>query len=251
VEVLVAGGTGEVGAAAAAELRRRGHGVRVLSRQAGDGRVQGDLLTGEGIMAALRGVEAVVHAAAPKTARLRADTVRATRTLVEAARDSGRPHVVLISIVGIDRVPPAFTYYNAKRDEEALLAASGMPHSIVRATQFHSLLTMLFGAGRLVVPYFAGVPLQPIDPREVGPSLADAVEAGPSGRRSDVAGPRVELAADLARQWLQATGRSRPRLPIRIPGAFGRALRSGALTAPDHAVGTTTYADWLSTRVTS
>jgi uncharacterized protein YbjT (DUF2867 family) len=249
MDVLVAGGTGEVGAATAAELTRRGHTVHVLSRRAGEGRRQGDLLTGEGVLAALRGVDTVVHAAAPRGARLATATLQGTRTLLEAARDAGRPHVVLISIVGIDRVPPAFVYYRAKLEEERLLAAMGLPHSIVRATQFHSFLAKIFGAGAGFAPYLTGVALQPVDAREVGPHLADAVEAGPSGRRPDVAGPKVEQMGDLARQWLRASGLRRPRLRIRIPGAFGAALREGRLTDPTRAVGTTTFADWAARAV--
>ena len=62
MRVLVLGGTGVAGSLTVAELRRRGHEVRILSRKAGavEGGVAGDLLTGDGLAAALSGVDTVV-----------------------------------------------------------------------------------------------------------------------------------------------------------------------------------------------
>ncbi|NUQ97699.1 MAG: NAD-dependent epimerase/dehydratase family protein, partial [Streptomyces sp.] len=61
----------------------------------------------------------------------------------------------------------------------------------------------------------------------------------------DMAGPRVEPFADLMRAYLRTTGRRRPFVPLPLPGAGARALRSGANLAPDHAVGTRTWEDFL------
>ena len=72
-----------------------------------------------------------------------------TRTLVEAARKSGAPHIVFISVVGTDRIPVvgvgrmAFAYFRAKRDAEDAVAASGLPWTTPRATQFYDLFLIV------------------------------------------------------------------------------------------------------------
>jgi hypothetical protein len=61
-----------------------------------------------------------------------------------------------------------------------------------------------------------------------------------------VAGPEVRELRDLACTWRQVTGHRAALVPMPVPGTVGRALRSGALTAPRPDVrGTTSFADWL------
>ncbi len=52
----------------------------------------------------------------------------------------------------------------------------------------------------------------------------------------------------LARRWQQAGGRSRPVLPVRIPGRIGRELRAGALTTAAQPAGSITWDDYLAAR---
>jgi nucleoside-diphosphate-sugar epimerase len=97
--ILVTGGTGALGTLVVARLRDAGHDVRALSRSDGergagapaDGvrTVTGDLVTGDGIEAAVDGVEIIVHCAG--TAK--GDEVKA-RHLVEAASAAGARHLV-------------------------------------------------------------------------------------------------------------------------------------------------------------
>jgi uncharacterized protein YbjT (DUF2867 family) len=243
MQIAVTGGTGTLGREVVAELAGRGHSVRVLSRSAPQHRV--DLSTGEGLAAALDGVDAVVDAANGKPGRdARAVLVDGTRRLLEAGAAAGVGHHVGVSVVGAERVP--WGYYKVKVAQEGVVRAGAMPWSIVRATQFHPLLAGVFAraarARLLPGPTF---PLQPVDPREVAAAIADAVEAGPSQGTSDFAGPERRTVRELARTWREQTGRQAVLVPLALPGAAGRALRAGGLTDPDASIGRTTFAQWL------
>jgi uncharacterized protein YbjT (DUF2867 family) len=246
--ILVTGGTGTLGRLVVQRLEEQGIGVRVLSRRpapAGRGPeawVSGDLKTGRGIDAAVAGAEVIVHCATGL-----GDT-RAARNLIEAAKRAGRPHLVYISIVGVDRVPAG--YYKSKLDVERQVASAGLPWTVLRATQFHQLILRgceaLARLPAMVVP--AGTSFQPIAAGEVAQRLAE-LAAGPAERRvPDMGGPEVLGAAGLARAYLRARGRRRVVLPVRLPGAAFAGYRSGGHLAPDHAVGRVTFAQFLAER---
>jgi uncharacterized protein YbjT (DUF2867 family) len=245
MEILVTGGTGTLGRVVVERLQGRGHVPRVLSRSAGPGRLAGDLETGAGVSDAVRGVDAVVHAAS----RPGHDVAQATTLLAalheEGVRTGRTPHLVFVSIVGVDRVP--LRYYRDKVEVERLISASGVPWTVQRATQFHDLLATLLGVlGRSpVLPVLAGASFQPVDVRDVADRLADLVAGPPAGRVPDLGGPQVRPMADLARAWLGATGRRRLVLPVRLPGGLARAVRGGGLLAPHGADGRITFEDYL------
>jgi uncharacterized protein YbjT (DUF2867 family) len=243
--VLVTGGTGTLGRAVVPALRAAGHDVRVLSRRAGPDRVIGDLASGAGIDDAVRGAGVILHLAS----RPRNDTALA-RTLVDAALRTGRPHLVYISIVGVDRVP--LSYYREKLAVEGLVAGSGLPWTTLRATQFHDLLAGFLrglsrvGVGRTgVLPVLGGAVFQPVDVRDVADRLTELVRAEPAGRLLQFGGPQVRPMDELARTWLRSTGRHRRVLPVPIPGALARAVRAGGLTAPDQPRGERTFEQFL------
>jgi uncharacterized protein YbjT (DUF2867 family) len=184
-EILVTGGTGTLGTALAAVLREQGHEPRVLSRRPGPDRWVGDLETGAGLADAVRGVDAVVHAAT----RAGHDVAQAA-TLLDALRKAAGTHLVFVSIVGVDRVP--LGYYRDKVRVEQMIAAAGVPWTVLRATQFHDLLAMLFrGVGRTpVLPVLAGARFQPVDVRDVARRLADLALGDRSGAPPTSAAPR-------------------------------------------------------------
>jgi uncharacterized protein YbjT (DUF2867 family) len=173
----------------------------------------------------------------------------AARVLLAAARRAGRPHLVYISIVGIDRVPVG--YYRSKLATERLIADCGLPWTILRATQFHDLIARGCAAlARLpVLPVPAATSFQPVDAGEVAARLAELATGTPSGRVSDMAGPQVRAAADLARSYLGASGRYRRVQPVWLPGRAAAAARRGGLLAPGHASGQVSFEDFLASRL--
>ena len=236
---LVTGATGTLGTPTVARLRDAGHDVRALSRRTGPGLTTGDLRTGEGLPVALTGADTVVHLATGPRGK---GDVEATRTLLTAAADAGVTHLVLISIVGIDDIP--LPYYRDKVVIERLVVESGLPFSILRATQFHEFVAGLLQAQRLM-PVLAApaIPLQPIAVDEVAARLVELVDAGPSGRVPDVGGPEQHQLPDLARVWAAAQGTRRPVVPVRLPGKILAAYRAGHALVPGQPYGHGTFAE--------
>jgi uncharacterized protein YbjT (DUF2867 family) len=236
MRIAIVGGTGTVGAEAARELERRGHAVRVLSRHAQEHPV--DLRDGRGLAAALDGVDVVVNTANGNRNVL----VDGTARLLRAAKEAEVRHYVGVSIVGIDRV--GIRYYKAKLAQEELIQRSGVPWTVVRATQFHPFVARTFAASAKfgIVPCLK-FPMQPVDPREVGRVLAETAEAEPSLAITEFAGPEVLSGCDLARRWRLRTGSH--AVPVRLP--VTRALRSGGLTNPSARRGSVTFDKWLET----
>src|ERR1022692_4173638 len=165
VKIAVAGGTGVAGRWTVEALRAGGHEVIVIARSAGT-----DLVTGDGLDAALAGVDAVIDATnvASSGKRASSEFFEATaRTLMRTAAVAGVRHIVALSIIGIDRVP--YGYYQGKLRQEKVLQESPVPVSILRAAQFHEF------PGQ----YLAKLP----GPRGGRPPLASPAGPRPRGRR--------------------------------------------------------------------
>jgi uncharacterized protein YbjT (DUF2867 family) len=247
--ILVTGGTGRLGRLVVARLQDSGCDVRVLARHGrptppGVTFFRADLRTGRDIEPAVAGVAAIIHCATST----RGDAV-ATRNLVAAASRTGSAHLVYVSIVGIDHIA-SWGYPKTKLQAEQIVATSGLPWTILRATQFYDYC--LANAQRLsrlpVAPVPAGFTVQPVDPRDVAGRLAELALGEPTGRAPDMAGPQVSAWTDLLRGYLKATHRRRWVLPVRIPGT--RAVRNGALLPPPgYTAGSRTWTEFLTTEL--
>ncbi len=241
--ILVTGGTGTLGRHVCERLRAAGHEVRVLSRKSRPYAV--DLREGGRVLdEAVTGVDTVVHCATSP----RGGDEKAARNLIAAARRAGVGHLVYISIVGVDRVP--YGYYRSKLAVERLVEDSGTGWTVLRATQFHDLvLTVLQGLAKVpVVLLPARVKDQPVDVTEVAERLARLAEGAPAGRVEDMGGPEVRTFDSLARAYLRASGRRRAVVKVPLRGAAYRAFRDGGHLAPEHAVGRTTFDEFLTHR---
>lgn len=241
--VAVAGGTGTVGRHAVSALRAAGHEARVLTRSRGV-----DLVTGRGLDAALAGVDSVIDTSNVSTLSATAATEffrTATGNLLGAAERAGVRHILLLSIVGIDRMP--YDYYAGKVAQEALVEASAVPWTILRATQFHEFAEQVFSqakAGPLHVAPRARV--QPIAAREVGRHLSELAAGSARGRADDIAGPREERLDDMVKRYARRTGHRGWVPAMSLPGKQMKGMRAGyALPAPEALLGTQTFADWL------
>ena len=241
--VLVTGGTGRLGRTLVPQLADAGHGVRVLTRRERESAVWGwavgDLRTGRGIAEAVTGAEVIIHLATGR------GDVAATRNLIEAARAAGKPHLVYVSIVGIEDV--ALGYYRAKVACERLIEESGLPWTIQRTTQFHDLITAMCDAqrGLPVTMMPSKVSFQPIDVTEVADRLVAIAAASAAARVPDLGGPQVRDAAELARTYLRAIGRRRAVWSIPMPGRAMRDYRAGNHLTPERAVGRITFDEFV------
>jgi uncharacterized protein YbjT (DUF2867 family) len=247
--VVVTGGTGQLGRVLVPKLRANGHQVRVISRRArmtGDPDVDWatvDYRAGSGLDEALAGADVVVHTASgsPKGER---EILAAL--LPALGRQATPPHVVYISIVGIDRLP--LGYYRAKLAAEEGLASAGVPLTVLRSTQFHSLIVALLrGLAKLplVMLLPKGLRFQPIALEPVAERLAELVESSPKGRVDDIGGPEVRTLRDLATAYLTASRRRRRILEVPLPGKLMAGLRAGANTTPEHLTPGQTFEQYL------
>lgn len=255
MRVLLTGASGNLGRAATTHLVERGHEVMALSRRAGrawpDG-VHGmavDLLTDD-LAPAVGRADVVLHAASNTGRGMGRGDPEATRRLMAAARASGVGHLLFVSIVGIDRVP--LPYYRRKLAQEALLAASGLPCTVFRATQFHE------GIGGILTvverwplaPLPLGWLMQPVAVAEAAARAVELLEEGPCGRAPDFGGPEILTVGEMAAVWRQARGGPRA-MALPLPGRLARALRRGLATTPVHREGRRTWSEYVASRASA
>ncbi|RKE21196.1 SDR family oxidoreductase [Streptomyces sp. TLI_171] len=248
MNVLVTGGTGTLGRHVLPRLVAAGCRVRVLTRTArpdADGvrHLTGDLVAGTGPDGALDGIDTVLHlAGGPK-----GDDVAARNLAAAMARAGGVRHVVMVSVIGADRMP--LGWFRAKRDAELAIGGCGVPWTVLRAAQFHDLVLDVAGkVGRLpLLPAPGGLRFEPVDARDVADRLVALTLGGaPAGLVPDLAGPRDYAFADLVRS---ALGRNRPALPVPLAGKVGRAYRNQENLAGAGAMrGTRTWEAFLAER---
>lgn len=243
MRIAVAGGTGTVGRHTVEAVTAAGHEAVSLSRTRGV-----DLVTGRGLNAALEGADAVIDVASIATLKATVAIeffTAATGNLVAAAAEAGVGHVVLLSIVGIDRIP--FDYYAGKIAQEKIVEASRVPWTILRATQFHEFAGQMFDRAKVGPLHLApNARTQPVAAKEVGERLAALAAQGPEGRVRDFAGPREEQLADMVRGFARRQG-YRGWIPaLSVPGPQMAGMRAGlALPGPDADLGHQSFAEWL------
>ena len=242
MRVVVAGGTGVVGRYVVEELSARGHTPVVLARGRGV-----DLLTGTGLDEAMAGAEAAIDVSNVVTMR-RSSAVgffeAATGRLVDSSRRAGVRHLVVLSIVGVDRV--GLGYYEAKLCQERIALSGAVPATVLRATQFHEFAGQLLARVPGPVAVLPRQRIRPVAAAEVAAELVRVAVGEPQGLGPELAGPEEHQLVDLARRIVRASGRRRPVLGVRLPGAAGRAMASGGLLPGDTArLGTVTFESWL------
>ncbi len=259
--VLVTDGTGALGAELVPLLVTAGLDVRVLSRRrapavpAGARAVRGDLTTGDGLDEAIRAIDVIAHLASgtrpvPSYANAKRTDIEGTGRLLDATRRAGvAPHIVYISIVGIDKIP--FGYYRGKLATEQLIERSGLPYTILRKTQWHTLAAEF--CRRLgflpVVAVPNGVRLQLLDAGEVAQRMAGLVQGPPSQHVPEMGGPEALSFVEIARRYFRAVHKRRVVFEVPLPGKATRAFAAGYNLAPNHPDGRITWDDYLA-RVT-
>jgi uncharacterized protein YbjT (DUF2867 family) len=250
MKVVVTGGSGALGREVVSRLRERQVRTVAASRRTGF-----DLTTGEGVRPVLADADVIVHSATHP--RFRKVDLDGTRRIVRILQERSQPpHLIYTSIVGVDHSP--FPYHRAKYACELVLERSGLPVTVVRATQFHTLVRSLGGLGAwgpvALVP--KGLAFQSCDHRWVADELVPLVLAdAPLGyrRASDLAGPERTTLVEAIELARQAAGRSRPRV-VTVPAIGGamQAFAAGAnLPGPDATIGGPGYRTWLREHVGS
>ena len=251
MKIVVIGGSGLIGAKVVSNLRQRGHEVVAASPSTGV-----NTLTGEGLAEALADARVVVDVAnSPSFEDKPAMEFFETsgRNLLAGEAAAGVEHHVALSVVGTDRLlasgPGSLSgYFRAKMAQENLIKASGIPFTIIHATQFFEFVKGLAQSatdGSTV--RLSPILMQPIVSDDVAAAVADVALGQPINGMIEVAGPDPIRQDELVRQFLRATGDARKVVTDVNARYFGIEVNDQSLVPSANArLGPTHFRDWLS-----
>ena len=244
MKIVIIGGSGLIGKQLAPKLRALGHEVLPASPSTGV-----NTLTGEGLAAALSGAAVVVDVSNSPSFEdqpVMEFFETSCRNLLPAAKAAGVKHHVALSVVGTDRLQ-ASGYFRAKLVQEKLIKESGVPYTIVRATQFFEFVPAIAqGAAAGQALRLSSAMMQPILSDDVAAALADVAVAAPLNGTIDIAGPDRIRMDDLVRKLLAA--KHDPRTVVTDPAAgyFGTPVDDQSLAPIGEArLAPTHFDDWL------
>ncbi|MDQ0238159.1 SDR family oxidoreductase [Arthrobacter bambusae] len=259
--VCIAGGTGQVGREVVRLALDAGLDVTVLSRRPplgtspahhdGARYFQADVTTGAGLAEALHGADVVIDCLEGQFGKALKNFADGGARLLAAASGAGVRKAVVLSIINCDQSNAAF--YVSKADKERVYENSALETVVVRASQFHSLVTAVFQAAAKIrlIPVFKGARFQTISPLDMASELLAEAMGEPSAERHrtrTIGGPDIRTMRELAEIWLKATGRSGRIVEVPLPGAMGKYLRNGLNLVPSQRTGTDTFESWLAKR---
>ncbi|MGA8760682.1 MAG: SDR family oxidoreductase [Stellaceae bacterium] len=203
MKMVVIGGTGLIGSKAVAILRQGGHEIVAASPKSGV-----NSITGEGLKEAMAGAQVAIDLTNSPSFEDRAVLQffeTSGHNLLRAETEAGVRHHVALSIVAIDRTDNS--YFRAKAGQEKLVEASGIPYTIIRATQFLEFLGGIADEsadGNTVrLPPIA---FQPIAAEDVAAMVAEVALAAPRNGIVEIAGPERAPFNDIVARYLKAAG---------------------------------------------
>lgn len=249
MRVVVAGATGLISSRTVGRLRDHGVEAVPVSR-----RHDVDVITGNGLDAALRGAEVVVDVtAAPartEEAGLRFFGIAtATANLLASAASACVEHHVVLSMVGADRLRSG--YFRAKLLQEDRVRHSPIPHSIVRAAapSFESVEAVALADTHRDGVHVAPALVPPVATDDVAAAVAHVAVGLPLFGTPEVAGPEEYRLDDLAAKLLAARGDPRGVVTDARAGLFASEPEERTLLPGPHAhIGHTTFSEWLAQR---
>lgn len=244
MKIVVIGGTGLIGSKVVEHLTEHGHEAVAASPNTGV-----NTLTGEGVADVLVGATVVVDVSnSPSFADddVMAFFTTSTSNLLAAERVAGVMHHVALSIVGAERLPDS-GYLRAKVAQEKLIVESGLPYSIVRATQFYEFVGRIADAATVdgTARMSTGI-MQPIAAADVSAAVARVAAGEPLNGTLEIGGPDRIGMDELIRRGMAAKGDTRTVVSDPDAEYFGTKLSGDELSpGADAQLSTTTFADWL------
>jgi len=244
MRIVVIGGTGRIGSQVVRTLTQQGHECVAAAPDTGV-----NTLTGQGLAEALRGAQVVVDVSnAPsweEQAVMQFFTASAGN-LIKFAKAAGVGHLVALSVVGTDRMSES-AYFRAKNAQESLIRQSGLPYTIVHATQFFeftkSIADISTHGQEIRLP---SVLYQPMAAADVAAAVARAALGSPLNGMIEVGGPEKFRLDELVRLYLSATGDARQVIADPQAPYYGIRVNERTLVPEDSArLGTIRFRDWL------
>jgi uncharacterized protein YbjT (DUF2867 family) len=247
LKVLVTGATGQLGLALLKQLKNSDYNVKITSRRKLENFnfewVYSDLLTGEGLKEAVNDVDVIIHAATSPRKDSDIIDVSGLKKLLDTSQDI--KHFIYPSIVGIEDIP--MKYYRNKYQAEELLKNSSVPHTIVRATQFHSFVENLFLSKPLFKRYLVpgDIKFQSVDVDEFATHLIQMINMVPQRKADDFGGPELLTLREMAELKIKVNNESNKVVSLSFPGKLYRALLGGKNTNDHRKVGKVTFEEFL------
>lgn len=246
MKIVVIGGTGLIGSKVVARLKQKGHDALAAAPNTGV-----NTITGDGLKEAMAGAQVVVDLANSPSFEDKAVLEffeTSERNLLPAEAAAGVRHHVALSIVGTDRSDNG--YFRAKVAQEKLIKTSGIPHTIIRSTQFLEFLRGIVasGADGNIVRISPGL-FQPIAADDVAAIVADVALAAPRNGIVEIAGPERAPFNEFVARYLKAVGD--PREVVSDPEAryFGGRVEEHSLVPLGEArLGHIGFDEWRSSQ---
>lgn len=244
MKIVVIGGTGLIGSKLVQNLRERGHDALAAAPSTGV-----NSITREGLAQAMDGADIVVDVANAPSWEDQAVLEffeTSSRNLLAAEAAAGVRHHVALSIVGSERLPEN-GYFRAKVAQENLIKASGIPYTILRATQFFEFVGGIAQAATVGEEVCVSPALiQPMASDDVVAALTEVTLAAPVNGTVEVAGPEAMPLDELVRRFLRATQDTRKVVPDVHARYFGSVLDDQSLTpGKNPRLGAFRFEDWL------
>ncbi len=204
MKIVIIGGTGLIGSNVSEKLRLLGHEVIVASPSTGI-----NAMTGEGLTNALQGAEVVIdlsNSASPEENTAINFFRIAGRNLAAAEKAAGVKHHLLLSIVGTDQVQ-YIGYLRAKKEQEDIIKASGIPYTVIRATQFHEHVTTIITVQSDEEHiHVSTVDYQPIAAEDVAALVTQFALEPPKNNTVEIAGPERAPMNEFVTRYLSVKG---------------------------------------------
>lgn len=244
MNIIIIGGSGLIGARLSRLLSQQGHRVNAASRATGVNAV-----TGEWLPQALAGADVVIdvtNAPSFEDGAVMSFFAGVTKNLLAAAATAGVQHYIALSVSGTERLQQS-GYFRAKLAQEEQIINSGLPYTLLRATQFFEFIAGIAAAAtagqRISLP---DALFQPVAADEVVTLLADIASAAPYNAVLDMAGPEKIAMGELIGSWLQQQGDTREVVTDAHARYFGSTLEATSLI-PSHParLGVTSFHQWL------
>lgn len=244
MKVVIIGGTGLIGSKLVAKLNEHGH--EAVPAAPGTGV---DTLTGEGLAEVLDGASVVIDVS--NSPSFEDDAVMdffrtSTTNLLKAEAEAGVSHHVALSVVGTERLQ-ASGYFRAKQAQEELIQSSGIPYSIVHATQFFEFMKGIAeSATEGDTVRLAPVKIRPVVSDDVAAAVGRTAVGTPVNGVVEVAGPDTFQLDELIRKGLAAKNDPRQVVADVHAPYFGAELQEDTLLPGSGAhIGETRFTDWI------
>ena len=243
MKIVVIGGTGRVGSKVVAKLTEHGHVAVPAAPSTGV-----NTITGEGLADVVKDADVVVDVTASPS--LEPDPAMeffktSTGNVLQAEAAAGVRHHVGLTIVGTDRMPD-LGYFKAKIAQENLIKASGIPYSLVHATQFMEFVAAIADSateGNEV--HIAPVAWAPIAAEDVAAIVARTAVGEPLNKDIDIAGPDEYRMDEFFRKALAERNDAREVVTDRHARYFGSELTERSLVPIGEAtLGEVHYEQW-------